>query len=97
MPNAVVAKGQSIDLPAGYNRVYVLAASTRGDQKTTFEVGAKKIELNIEDWGGFIGQWDDRQWGSKIRRMTIMAGWLASRAISNAPTWRGVRIIAEAG
>jgi len=66
MPNAVVAKGQSIDLPAGhYNRVYVLAASADGDQKTTFEVGAKKIELNIEDWGGFIGQWDDRQWSSK--------------------------------
>jgi alpha-mannosidase len=21
--------------------------------------------LNVEDWGGFIGQWDDRQWSSK--------------------------------
>ena len=27
-------------------------------------VGGKKIELNIQDWGGFIGQWDDRQWSS---------------------------------
>ena len=34
VPNAVVAKGQTIDLPAGsYNRVYVLAASADGDQK----------------------------------------------------------------
>jgi alpha-mannosidase len=64
-PNAVVAKGQTIDLPAGrYNRVYVLAASAEGDQKGTFEVGGKKVELNIQDWGGFIGQWYDRQWSS---------------------------------
>ena len=64
-PNAVVAKGQTIDLPAGhYNRVYILAASAEGDQKATFEVGSKKVELNIQDWGGFIGQWDDRQWSS---------------------------------
>jgi len=40
--NAVVAKGQTIDLPTGdYNRVYVLAASADGDQKATFEVGAR--------------------------------------------------------
>ena len=65
-PNAIVAKGQTIDLPAGhYNRVYVLAASAGGDQKGAFEVGGKKVELNIQDWGGFIGQWDDRQWSSK--------------------------------
>jgi alpha-mannosidase len=64
--NAVLAKGQTIDLPAGsYNRVYILAASAEGDQKATFEVGDRKVSLNIEDWGGFIGQWDDRQWTSK--------------------------------
>ena len=62
-PNAIAAKGQTISLPTGqYNRVYVLAASTNGDQKATFEAGGKKTELTIEDWGGFIGQWDDRQW-----------------------------------
>jgi alpha-mannosidase len=65
-PNAAVAKGQIIDLPSGqYNRAYVLAASADGDQKAIFEIGGKKIELNIQDWGGFIGQWDDRQWSSK--------------------------------
>jgi alpha-mannosidase len=62
-PNAITAKGQTIDLPAGhYNRVYVLAVSADGDQKGVFEAGGKKTELNIQDWGGFIGQWDDRQW-----------------------------------
>lgn len=65
-PNAVVAKGQTVELPAGhYNRVYLLAASADGDQKATFELGGKPVELNIEDWGGFIGQWDDRQWVAK--------------------------------
>ncbi len=64
--NAVVAKGQMIDLPAGpYNRVYILAASADGDQKATFEAGSAKVNLNLEDWGGFIGQWDDRQWSAK--------------------------------
>jgi alpha-mannosidase len=63
--NAVVTKGQTIDLPAGhYNRVYILAASAEGDQKAMFELGGKQVELNIQDWGGFIGQWDDRQWSS---------------------------------
>ena len=62
-PNAIVTKGQTINLPSGqYNRVYVLAASANGDQKATFEAGGRKTDLNIEDWGGFIGQWDDRQW-----------------------------------
>jgi alpha-mannosidase len=64
-PNAVTANGQTINLPSGhYNRIYVLAASSNGDQKAEFETGGKKTELNIEDWGGFIGQWDDRQWNS---------------------------------
>jgi alpha-mannosidase len=65
-PNAVAAKGQTIDLPAGlHNRVYILAASADGDQKAAFKVGNSTVELNIQHWGGFIGQWDDRQWTSK--------------------------------
>ena len=67
-PNAVIAKGQAINLPTGrFNRVYLLAASADGDQQAAFEVGSKQVELNIQDWGGFIGQWDDRQWtGTKL-------------------------------
>ena len=66
VPNAIIANGQTIDLPSGnYNRLYVLAASADGDQKATFTVGTKAVDLNIEDWSGFIGQWDDRQWTAK--------------------------------
>jgi alpha-mannosidase len=64
--NAVVAKGQTIALPPGnFNRVYLLAASANGDQKARFEVGSTGVELNVQDWSGFIGQWDDRQWVAK--------------------------------
>ena len=68
--NAAIAKGQTIALPRGvFNRVYIVAASSDGDQKATFRVGNNPIDLNIQNWGGFIGQWDDRQW--KTKEMTI--------------------------
>jgi alpha-mannosidase len=61
--DAVVAKGQAIELPAGdFNKVYVIAASDNGDQEASFRAGAHSEKLDIEDWGGFIGQWDTRLW-----------------------------------
>ena len=64
--NALVAKGQTLDIPAGhFNRLYLIAASADGDQNATFMIGNKKAELNIQNWRGFIGQWDDREWSSK--------------------------------
>jgi alpha-mannosidase len=69
VPNAVVAKGQTIALPAGrFNRIYVLAAATGGDQAGSFLVGTKKVELNIQDWSGFVGQWDTRIWNIPAER-----------------------------
>jgi alpha-mannosidase len=63
VPNAVISKGQSISLPPGqFNRLYIVAASADGDQTASVELGGKTVELNIQDWGGFIGQWDDRKW-----------------------------------
>ena len=74
-PDAVVAKGQTIQLPAGkFNRVYVLAASADGDQKVIFRVGGKAVDAMIQDWGGFIGQWDDRIWKSKEVPIPARAG-----------------------
>ncbi len=61
--NALVARGQTIALPAGkFNRLYLLAASADGDQKATCRVGGEAVNLVIQNWGGFIGQWDNRQW-----------------------------------
>jgi alpha-mannosidase len=62
-PDALVSRGQSISLPPGkFNRLYILAASADGDQKCTFRVGEKETELVIQNWTGYIGQWDDRTW-----------------------------------
>jgi alpha-mannosidase len=80
--NAMAARGQTLQLPAGaFNRVYVLAASYDGDQKATFKVGDKPVDLTIEDWGGFIGQWDTRLWNLPSR------DWASS---ANHAVWPGV-------
>ena len=59
----MIARGQSIPLPRGdFNRVYLLAASTDGDRTSVFRVGGDATTLTIQNWGGFIGQWDTRLW-----------------------------------
>ncbi|HET6972763.1 MAG TPA: glycoside hydrolase family 38 C-terminal domain-containing protein [Pyrinomonadaceae bacterium] len=60
--NALVARGQEISLPARVQRLYVLAASVGGDQDVAFRVGSEEMKVTIQDWSGFIGQWDNRQW-----------------------------------
>jgi alpha-mannosidase len=61
VPDAVTAKGQTIQLPAGrFNRVYILAAAADQDQPAAFQVGPYTANVTVEDWGGFIGQWDTR-------------------------------------
>ncbi|HUY80758.1 MAG TPA: glycoside hydrolase family 38 C-terminal domain-containing protein [Acidobacteriaceae bacterium] len=73
--DAVVANGQTIVLPHGdYNRVYILAAATGPDQEAAFKVGDHADTLKVEDWGGFIGQWDDRQWIAKDVTVTARMG-----------------------
>jgi alpha-mannosidase len=60
--NALVCRGNHIDLPAGdYNRIYVLAASADGDRKAAFKVDGRSIERTVPFYSGFIGQWDYRQ------------------------------------
>ncbi len=69
--DAVTARGQSIALPPGkFNKVYVLAASGDGDQRATFKAGKTSVSLTIEDWSGFIGQWDTRVWKPKPDSVT---------------------------
>ncbi len=67
--NAVVAKGQTIALPGKFNRIYILAASTDSDQSAKFN----SQDLTIQDWSGYIGQWDNRTWKPKTTELPATA------------------------
>ena len=67
--NALVARGQTLPVPRGMNRLYVLAASVNGDQNVAFRVGNESTNVTIQDWSGFIGQWDNRQWKPSVREL----------------------------
>ena len=73
-PNAVIPRGETIDLPAGLvTKLYVLAAAD-GDQTATFRVGDAPVELAIQSWGGYIGQWDSRIWKAREEPVPPRAG-----------------------
>jgi len=58
--NAVACRGQSLDLPSGdWNRIVLLAAAEE-DTDGEFMIGDQVVPLQIQSWGGFIGQWDAR-------------------------------------
>jgi len=68
--NALSCRGQTITLPAGQSRVYLLAASSDGDIPARFTVGGKTYPATVQDWGGFIGQWDNRLWQGTVPELT---------------------------
>jgi len=57
---ALVPHGQKIALPPG-RRLYILAASTDRDRQTTLAGQT----MNIQQWSGYVGQWDNRSWTRK--------------------------------
>jgi len=63
--NALRCQGQTVKLPAGFGRIYLLAAAD-GDRRVRFAVDGKPREVTVQDWGGFIGQWDTRLWSGTI-------------------------------
>ncbi|MBV8207094.1 MAG: alpha-mannosidase [Acidobacteria bacterium] len=103
-PNAVTAMGQRIALPAGnFNRVYLLAASYSGgsnydgaprlpnaDVPATFKAGSQAVELIVQNWTGFVGQWDDRLWQMRSRQVPINRPANAGPLPPGAPATRTV-------
>ena len=56
--NAVIPHGETIQLPIGvFNRIYILAAATE-DIKGIFKLDGKEETLGIQNYSGFIGQWN---------------------------------------
>jgi len=67
--NAMVPRGQTLTIPDGVRKLYLVAAATGEDQKVRVRVGEQLTELTIQNWGGLIGQWDDRQWKQTERQV----------------------------
>ena len=71
--NAVLCDGQTIALPAGTERVVLLAASRQGDVEVTFDVGDASVTCKITDFEANVGTWDQVAAGDVafIKRDTI--------------------------
>ncbi len=60
--NALSAHGQSLPLPAGdFTRVHLLVAAD-GDAKGQIRIGDSSKPLDVPNWTGYVGQWDNRVW-----------------------------------
>lgn len=59
---AVACRGQEIALPAGDHASLLVLAAAVGDRRAVFRVDGRPSELRVQDWGGFIGQWERRVW-----------------------------------
>ncbi len=68
--NAVACAGQTIALPqdAG-DRLYLLASANE-NVAAEFRVGEEKQTLQIGDWSGYVGQWDNRLWAGEVPELT---------------------------
>ena len=67
--NALACHGQTLALPPGdYDRVELLAAAADGDKTARFQVlpGGRQTRMVVQDWGGYIGQWDNRLWKGQV-------------------------------
>ena len=65
--NALTCHGQTLSLPTGdFDHVYLLAAAADGDAKGTFKVGDRAVEQTVQDWAGYVGQWDNRLWKEPV-------------------------------
>ncbi len=56
--NGVKCRGEKIALPEGdYNKLYLLATSTRHDNTAVFAVDGKEHKVLVPYYSGFVGQW----------------------------------------
>ena len=98
-PNAVVGRGQTIPLPTGKFTRLILLAAADGDQETIFKVDGKPVALTIQDWGGYIGQWDNRKWNVRQEPVpqtaTPQGGPARSGQTAGAPSKPRMRTVQE--
>jgi len=79
--NAIQSDGQTIKLPRGnkFNRLYVLAAAnddTEGVFRFLTDNGVVEKNLKIQNWQGFVGMFDNRNWGLLHKVKSITPGFI---------------------
>ena len=68
--NALTAKGQKVNLPAGdFNKIYILASATE-DTQGDLKIGNQTIKLSVQDWTGWVGQHYGRTLAEKNTKVT---------------------------
>ncbi len=59
--NCLACRGQELSLDGGgFERLWLLAASVRGEERARFRVGDATVELTVPDYAAPIGQWARR-------------------------------------
>jgi len=56
--NGVACGGDTVAIPAGTTRLYLLAASKNGDRQAEFGLGAATATVLVPYYSGFVGQWE---------------------------------------
>jgi alpha-mannosidase len=56
--NALACQGQTLPLPSGYDRLYLLAAAASNDVTAPFSINGQATNLTVRYFTGFIGQWN---------------------------------------
>lgn len=56
--NAVVCDGQKLEVPEGYDTMYILAASAHGDKSAEFTVDGKPVTIGIQDFKEDVCAWE---------------------------------------
>ncbi len=55
--NGLSCKGDTLQLPTGYQHLYLLAASDKDDRTSTFRIGQSEQSCYVPYYTGFVGQW----------------------------------------
>lgn len=55
--NAVICSGQTIEIPEGCDRLYLLAASLNGDRTARFLADGHPVDLAMQDYKENVGSW----------------------------------------
>jgi len=57
--------------PGDFNRLYLLAIAVNGDAEGDFVINDQTTRLNIQDWSGYLGSWDNRIFSGPVETLTF--------------------------